>query len=139
MHVEQGGKEIVLEIRPKDRGLIPHQAGWCRRTKMRKDRHDRRTRPLVLFDGIVLFAIDAAVNGVDQSIAPATTRMLEKRRCEDSFAAACEHHFDRIVHASRHHRLDTRTIRTTAEDMRSTRDKRGLTGTFVPLLRKRAL
>src|SRR5882672_4532077 len=101
---------------------------------MRHHRHERRSGPRVVVNHIVIFAVDSAVNGMNDAVALSSARMLEKRRGEDALAAGREHDVDRIIHAAGHHRLDSASIRATTKDVSGPSDQGWFAGSLISLL-----
>src|SRR5438876_7870605 len=100
---------------------------------MGQHRHERWRRPLVLVDRVVVLAIDAAVNGMNDPVALAAAGRLEKGSGEDPFATGSEHDFDRVIHSSGHYRLDAGPVRPCTEYMGSPRYEWRLAGAIVGL------
>src|SRR5260370_30805622 len=73
----------------------------------------------MIVDNIMILAIDAAVNRVNEPIALTAARMLKKGGRENPFAAGREHHPHRVIHAARHDRLEAATLGPAPEDMSS--------------------
>ena len=78
-------------------------------------------------------AVDSAVNRMDQPVAAAIARVLEKCRGEDSLATCCKSDLYRVVHATRHDRFDRATLGPPSKDVRCARDKCLATGERVSL------
>ena len=115
LQVEQRREEVVLVLRPESRRLIAVQPAGSRRPQVREHGHERRAGPFVLINRIVILAVDAAIDDVNQAVALAAGGMLEKRRGDNALAAGREHDIDGIVHAAGHHRLDVRSRRAGSE------------------------
>src|SRR5213595_3915577 len=124
--IELARKDIVAMLGAKLIRLITMQAARSRRALMHKDGHEVRRRPFVvgIVDRVVIFPVDAAVNGVNEAVTKTRGGPDEKRRRKDSFAAGREHAIDWIVHAAGHYRLDAAAIRPRAEDVRSASGER---------------
>src|SRR5258708_39141647 len=101
---------------------------------MCKDGHARGVSAVVTVDYFIIFAINAAIDGMDEPVAAAAARILKERGREDAFAAGCEHDFHRVVHASRHDRFDAGAVGPAAKDMRGPCNKRFVAGALVRLL-----
>ncbi len=96
-------------------------------------------RPRVPVEDVVRLPVDAAIDGVDQGIAPARLWMLEKRRADDALAGRREGDVDGVVHAAGHDHFDRRIPRPPPEDVRGAGHERGLPQPLAGLLRERAL
>ena len=93
----------------------------------------------VAVDDAVRLAKQAAVDGMDERVAPSELWMLEEGRREHRFAAGRERDVHGVVHAPRNHRLHDLIAGPPSKDMRGTRDQRRLSGPLVRLLGERAL
>ena len=71
----------------------------------------------MLVDYVMIFAIDAAVNGVDQPVSLAAAGMLEKRATKDPFPFGSKDNVHWVVHAAGHDRLDRRAVGSSTEDV----------------------
>src|SRR5205807_7661061 len=106
VHVEETGEQVVLELRTEGAGVIASQATGGRGAQVRHYRHERRTRPRMVVDHVMIFAIDAAVDGMNDAVAFSASRMLQERGREEALAARREDDVDGIVHAAGHHWLN---------------------------------
>src|SRR5438132_52940 len=72
-HIELAGEDIVAVVLPKLIGLVAPQSAGSGRSLMDKHGHELRRSPLVLglVNGVVILAIDPAINRVYQSITEA--------------------------------------------------------------------
>src|SRR6267142_3043166 len=107
VQVEARGKKIVAIFSAENLRVVARQTGRSRRTKMREHRHHIGTRARMAIENRMDFAVYAAVNRVDQSIALPAAGMLEEGGRENPLAGRSENTINRIIHATRHHRLDT--------------------------------
>ena len=83
---------------------------------------------------VVIFAVDAAVNGMDQPVAQPCFGAHQERGRKNPLAGRQEDGIDRIVHSTGHHRLDLAAIGPGAEDVRRPRGERPPFGQGVGLL-----
>ncbi len=82
--------------------------------------HQRRHQvagPRVPIDDVVILAVDAAIDGMNQPVALALLRMHQERRREDPLAAGRENDVDRVIHAAGHHRLEPGAVTPRAKDV----------------------
>src|SRR3954449_6880530 len=79
--IELAGKNVVLVFGAKLIRLITMESAWRGRALMDEHRHEVGRRPFVvwLINRIVVLAVDAAINGVNQPIPKARGRSNEKR------------------------------------------------------------
>ena len=69
VQVEEGGEEVVLVLRTESARLVAGQAAGRGGSQVSEHRHELGSGPLVLVDRCVVFAVDAAVDGMDQAVA----------------------------------------------------------------------
>src|SRR5262249_23061938 len=67
------------------------------------------------------FTVHTAVDSMNQPVALPATGMHEESRRENTFAARCEDHVHRIIHAAGHYHLEPRAVGPTPKDMRGAR------------------
>ena len=125
VEIEAGGEEIITVSGAKPIRLIPAQSTCGGGPEMNEDGHDIGGSMGMVLDDIVNLAVDAAVHGVNDSVALPVGGVLQERGGKDSFAAGGEDDVDGIVHASSHDGFEVGTVRSGAEDV-GRRDRMGL-------------
>src|SRR5213594_3646989 len=89
VQVEEAGEKIVLIRGAEDaRRVVGETARGG--GPIVGQRGQEIPRFLVSFDDVMLFSVDAAVNGVNKSVAPAELRVLEESRSQDLLAGRHE-------------------------------------------------
>src|SRR5205809_5387828 len=104
--IELTRKDVVLVVGAKLIRLIAMQPTGSRWPLMHEHRHELGRCPLVigLIDRIVIFAIDAAVDRMNQTVAKSRCWPNQERRRKNPLAAGHENGVDRVVHAAGHYR-----------------------------------
>ena len=138
VQVELTGKQVAGEAVAEYGRLVKLQPTRRGRAEVGQHRHQFAGARMVVQHTVPL-AVDAAVYGVDQAVAPAAGGVLQKRRREDAFAGGGEHDIHRVVHPAGHHRLVRAARRMAAKNMRRTRHPLGAPERRIPLLRECAL
>src|SRR4029453_4934687 len=95
--------------------------------------------PLGPLDGGVPLSIQAAVDGVNQSIAASKLWLFDEGGCQETLARLCEGDVHRIVHPTGHDDIDRRVPRTPAKNVRRLGHKWRLAWSLVGLLGEGAL
>src|SRR2546422_5088781 len=137
VQIESAEKEIVLIFLSENARFVADNTarrGWAH---VRHDGH-QVAGFLVVISYVVDLAINAAVNGVNESVASAWLVRVEEGAAENPFALGREGDRYRVVHPAGHHWLDAAAVRTGAEDVGRAGDERRSTRTRVSLLRERA-
>ena len=122
-HVEQGGKQVVLKAIAQLVRFRQHQAAGDGRIQVRQHGH-HWPRARVILDDTVYFAVNAAVDGVDQAVAPAAAGVLQERGRENPLAAGREHDLHGVIHPAGHNRLDHAAVGLPPKDVRRPCDER---------------
>ena len=138
VQVEEAGEKIVLIRGAEDARRV---VGETTRGggPIVGQRGQEIPRLLVSFDDVMLFSVDAAVNGVNESVAPAELRVLEESRSQDLLAGRHEIDVHGVVHAPGHDGLYQGLAGTAAEDVRGAGHKGRLARKLVLLLGERPL
>ena len=101
---------------------------------MRQDRHELWTGPDMFVDWIVVFAVHASVDGMDQPVALAAAGMLEERATHEPLARGREDDIHRVVHTAGHYALDSGAVRASAKDVTGAGDEVRLAALLIGLL-----
>ena len=137
--LKRAAKRLSSVLRAECARLVAGEAARRGGPQVSEHRHKLGAGPFVLVDRCVVLAVDAAVDGVNQAVALAAGRTLQKGGGEDAFAAGREDDVHRVVHPAGHHRLDAGAVGPAAEDVGGLRDERRLARTLIGLLREGAL
>src|SRR4051812_33283783 len=92
----------------------------------------------MIVDDIMHFAVNTAVNRVNDAVAFTTFRMLKERGGKEPLAAGCECDFHRVIHSASHDRFDPASVRLATKNVGSASYKGRLAGALVSLFRERA-
>jgi hypothetical protein len=141
VEVEGGGEEVVLVGGAEGGGLIAAQAAGGTGTELDEGVEEVGTGPddAAVFEHRVLLAVDAAVEGVGDAIAPTGLAEIDEGAGEEGFTVRGEGDFDRIVHAAGHDDLEVGAVGFGAEDMRGAVVDGGLARARVVLFGEGAL
>src|SRR5215218_5374176 len=101
VEVEARSEQIVLILLSKGTRLVAYQPGGRRRTKVRHHRH-HFTRARMFVDDVMNLPIHAPVDRVNQTVALAIRRILQKRAGKNTLALGREGQSNGIVHTARH-------------------------------------
>src|SRR5689334_7184500 len=99
--IELAGKEILAVRVAEHARLVLRETTGRRRSQVRQHRH-QFAGACMPFEHAMILAVDAAVNGMDQSVALTIARVYDKCRREDALALEREYDIDRVVHATGH-------------------------------------
>src|SRR4030095_3685188 len=90
-------------------------------------------------DDIIHFAVDASVNRMDETIAPASFRLLQECSREYPLPPGCKGHIDWVIHSAYHYGFSKSAARFPTENVRRSCHQRWLAFARVRLLRERSL